>query len=283
MLHASATWLLPGHCMSNGKTATQTQTSGVTLLLLHISQLRYGQLTSCQVGRVGPAPASSFLLRCQLGCFASMQARKHHANLRSPLSCPCPRLTDRNTHVGCNALFQHAANRGAAKGIVEHQHWEPCNRCFAAYHYVAMPTDVTPVLQDQAMAGPGKTACMTSYLSQSWPYACPAVSVSAASHQLLALLQAVFSLGFALASLYHMCHMHQAGLSESSLLGVSGPVWRTFDILCAQFLLGRTFSHAIGASHWVTHGQSWHTCSCQLMSHRSCDKWIHYPTYTYTS
>ena len=67
-------------------------------------------------------------------------------------------------------------------------------------------------------------------------------------------MQAVFTLGFALASLYHICHMHEAGLSESSLLGVSGLVWRTFDILCAQWLLGRTFSHAIGASHWVTHG-----------------------------
>ena len=75
-------------------------------------------------------------------------------------------------------------------------------------------------------------------------------------------VQAVFTLGFALASLYHICHMHEAGLSESSLLGVSGLVWRTFDILCAQWLLGRTFSHAIGASHWVTRGMHIQSTTC---------------------
>ena len=48
--------------------------------------------------------------------------------------------------------------------------------------------------------------------------------------------------------------MNVDGLQSSTILGISGPLWRTFDIICAQWLLARTFGHAVGASHWVTHG-----------------------------
>lgn len=63
----------------------------------------------------------------------------------------------------------------------------------------------------------------------------------------------LFSLGFVLAVIYHICHMNVDGLQSSTILGISGPLWRTFDIICAQWLLARTFGHAVGASHWVTH------------------------------
>ncbi|KAL0045052.1 hypothetical protein WJX82_006549 [Trebouxia sp. C0006] len=63
---------------------------------------------------------------------------------------------------------------------------------------------------------------------------------------------ALFSLGFVLAIVYHVCHMNADGLQSSTILGISGPLWRTFDIICAQWLLARTFGHAVGASHWVT-------------------------------
>lgn len=67
-------------------------------------------------------------------------------------------------------------------------------------------------------------------------------------------VQAVFSLGFALATAYHVCHMHEEGLQSAALFGISGPLWRTWDIICAQWLLARTFGHAVGARHWVTQG-----------------------------
>ena len=71
-------------------------------------------------------------------------------------------------------------------------------------------------------------------------------------------MQAVFSLGFALASVYHICHLHDEGLQRSEVFGISGPLWRTWDILCAQWLLARTFGHAVGARHWATQGvESW--------------------------
>ncbi|KAL0019556.1 hypothetical protein WJX79_000427 [Trebouxia sp. C0005] len=63
---------------------------------------------------------------------------------------------------------------------------------------------------------------------------------------------ALFSLGFVLAVVYHICHMNVDGLQSSTILGISGSLWRTFDIICAQWLLARTFGHAVGASHWVT-------------------------------
>jgi len=49
--------------------------------------------------------------------------------------------------------------------------------------------------------------------------------------------------------------MNVDGLQSSTILGISGPLWRTFDIICAQWLLARTFGHAVGASHWVTQGR----------------------------
>lgn len=67
-------------------------------------------------------------------------------------------------------------------------------------------------------------------------------------------LQVVFSVGFLLACVYHICHMAEEGLVASSVLGISGPVWRSLDILFAQWLLGRTFGHALGASHKLTAG-----------------------------
>ena len=48
--------------------------------------------------------------------------------------------------------------------------------------------------------------------------------------------------------------MHDEGLHRSEVFGISGPLWRTWDILCAQWLLARTFGHAVGARHWVTQG-----------------------------
>ena len=57
----------------------------------------------------------------------------------------------------------------------------------------------------------------------------------------------LFSIGFTLATIYHAAHMHSQGLERSSILGVAGPMWRTLDVLCAQWLLGRTWGHAIGA------------------------------------
>ena len=67
-------------------------------------------------------------------------------------------------------------------------------------------------------------------------------------------MQALFSLGFILAVVYHICHMNVDGLQSSTILGISGPLWRTFDIICAQWLLARTFGHAVDATHWVTQG-----------------------------
>ena len=37
------------------------------------------------------------------------------------------------------------------------------------------------------------------------------------------------------------------GLSAATVLGVSGSLWRSLDILCAQTLLSRTLGHAVGA------------------------------------
>ena len=67
-------------------------------------------------------------------------------------------------------------------------------------------------------------------------------------------MQAMFSLGFALAIFYHVCHMHVDGLQGAALFGISGPLWRTLDIVCAQWLLARTFGHVVGARHWLTQG-----------------------------
>ena len=61
-----------------------------------------------------------------------------------------------------------------------------------------------------------------------------------------------FSLGFLLACAYHVAQMDPSGLPSAVVAGVPGPVWRTWDILCAQWLLGRSFGHAVGASHFVT-------------------------------
>ena len=49
--------------------------------------------------------------------------------------------------------------------------------------------------------------------------------------------------------------MHEEGLQSSTFWGISGPLWRTGDIIVAQWMLARTFGHAVGASHWVTKGK----------------------------
>ena len=54
---------------------------------------------------------------------------------------------------------------------------------------------------------------------------------------------------------YHWCHMDPGGLKSSSALGISGQVWRTVDIVYAQWLLGRTFGHLVGAQHLITLGR----------------------------
>ena len=67
-------------------------------------------------------------------------------------------------------------------------------------------------------------------------------------------MQILFSTGFSLATIYHFCHIQEEGLQSSTFLGISGPLWRTADIIVAQWMLARTFGHAVGASHWVTKG-----------------------------
>lgn len=64
----------------------------------------------------------------------------------------------------------------------------------------------------------------------------------------------VLCVGIALACIYHVCHMAPEGLVSSKVLGVSGPVWRSLDVLFAQWLLGRTFGHAVGATHIIPVG-----------------------------
>lgn len=61
-------------------------------------------------------------------------------------------------------------------------------------------------------------------------------------------------MGFVVAFLYHYCHMHDDGLEASELWGVTGPSWRTLDIIVATFCLARTAGHALGASHPATLG-----------------------------
>lgn len=68
--------------------------------------------------------------------------------------------------------------------------------------------------------------------------------------------QVVLFIGFVLACIYHVCHMAPEGLVASRVMGISGPVWRSLDVLYAQWLLSRTFGHAIGASHTVAKGAS---------------------------
>jgi hypothetical protein len=64
--------------------------------------------------------------------------------------------------------------------------------------------------------------------------------------------QATYGLGFLLACVYHTAQMDPDGLAAATVAGVPGPVWRTWDILWAQWLLGRAFGHAVGATHVVT-------------------------------
>lgn len=60
---------------------------------------------------------------------------------------------------------------------------------------------------------------------------------------------ALFSVGGLLAVVYHICHLDPRGLHTSRILGVTGPVWRSWDILFAQWLLGRTVGQVVGAQH----------------------------------
>ncbi len=76
--------------------------------------------------------------------------------------------------------------------------------------------------------------------------------------------QVILCIGFSLACIYHVCHMAPEGLVASKVLGVSGPVWRSLDVLFAQWLLGRTFGHAVAATHSVSVGQP----SKAINSHR---------------
>ncbi|KDD72393.1 hypothetical protein H632_c3403p0 [Helicosporidium sp. ATCC 50920] len=57
---------------------------------------------------------------------------------------------------------------------------------------------------------------------------------------------ATFSLGWFLAVMYHIAHMHPGGLASSQVLGLGGAAWRTLDIVSAQSLLARTIGHALG-------------------------------------
>jgi hypothetical protein len=66
---------------------------------------------------------------------------------------------------------------------------------------------------------------------------------------------AVYSLGFFLALVYHICHMHSQGIANAMWLGIDGPTWRTLDILCCQLMLARTVGHACGDDHPMIHGE----------------------------
>ena len=70
------------------------------------------------------------------------------------------------------------------------------------------------------------------------------------------ILQVLYGVGFLLAGVYHVCHMDEAGLIASRVLGVPGPVWRTADVYMAQWLLSRMWGHALKASHPLTSGVS---------------------------
>ena len=68
------------------------------------------------------------------------------------------------------------------------------------------------------------------------------------------LAQVIFGGGFLLACFYHYCHL--SGLASSQLFGVTGHRWRSLDVTFANFCLGRTFAHALGARHPVSVGAS---------------------------
>lgn len=67
-------------------------------------------------------------------------------------------------------------------------------------------------------------------------------------------MQALYGIGFLLACIYHVCHMDEAGLIASRVMGLSGAFWRSADVYMAQWLLGRMWGHALQASHPVTAG-----------------------------
>ena len=69
-------------------------------------------------------------------------------------------------------------------------------------------------------------------------------------------LQGLYGLGFLLACIYHVCHMDEAGLIASRVMGFSGPFWRSADVYMAQWLLARMWGHALKASHPVTSGMA---------------------------
>ena len=61
--------------------------------------------------------------------------------------------------------------------------------------------------------------------------------------------------------------MHDEGLQSAEVFGISGPLWRTWDIICAQWLLARTLGHAVGARHWLTQGDYSKFAVLQLSCH----------------
>ena len=75
-------------------------------------------------------------------------------------------------------------------------------------------------------------------------------------------MQVLYGVGLLLAAVYHVCHMDEAGLIASRVLGVSGPVWRSADVYMAQWLLSRMWGHALKASHPLTSGVSVFITAC---------------------
>lgn len=61
----------------------------------------------------------------------------------------------------------------------------------------------------------------------------------------------MFSIGFALAVIYHYLHLHPEGIAAAQLLGLPGPTWRGLDILCAQALIARTVGHVLNVQSTV--------------------------------
>ena len=57
----------------------------------------------------------------------------------------------------------------------------------------------------------------------------------------------VYGFGTIVAVAYHIAHMHPGGLEDAVLLGMSGSLWRTLDIIICQSLLARTVGHVLGA------------------------------------
>ena len=152
-----------------------------------------------------------------------------------------------------------------ALGPGQHKHRKNAVRHHASGHHASVCTNVVPILSVQKMVRLGKPR-------QVWLCCRTVMSVVIDS---LSRMQVLFSLGFVLATVYHICHMHEEGLQSAELFGISGPLWRTWDIICAQWLLARTFGHVVGARHWVTQGTLRYAVNLRMCEYTSDHQHMH--------